>query len=96
MAGEACVEADWLIGGDVDVPPACALVEGGAVVEAVGVSSSSSPWVFSRRRFWPRVELAFKPIAVALIKIWCLRITVLASHLCNHQSFTDLVRLGPH
>lgn len=43
-----------------------------ADVVAAGVLSASIPCVEPRRRFWPRVELALSPRAVALISIWCL------------------------
>lgn len=71
IAGDAFAETGWLAGGEVDVA-ACATPEGGADADVVGAgvsSSSSGPWVVSRRRFRPREELALSPKAVALIRI---------------------------
>lgn len=70
IAGEACADTCWLIGGDVDVPAAAADVDG------VGTDAPSSSGPLSLLRFCARVDVAFSPNAVALIRIWCLAAVV--------------------
>lgn len=63
-AGEACADTCWLIGGEVEVPAAAA-----PDVEGVGACAPSSSGPFSLRRFCARVDVAFRPSEVALIRI---------------------------
>lgn len=50
-------------------PTADAGADAGVDVEAAGGPSASTSCTEPRRRFWPRVELALSPRAVALMSI---------------------------
>ena len=89
IAGEACADTCWLIGGDVDVPAAAADVDG------VGTDAPSSSGPLSLLRFCARVDVAFSPSAVALIRIWCLA-AVYEQNPCYTGAPAYLVRVGPH